>query len=163
MAARPRAAYLAFMAATSPAHPSSGTAPPGIDLSSMVCRILDDLRRRDRVRAVRTEVAPTPHAAGDALALHLLLAAVLRHAWQGTAGLPAAAIEFGARRQGRSMLFYVRDNGRGIDERAIDFAACRRIVQRHGGELRAESSPGQGATFRFTLPDHTDSPGDPEN
>jgi PAS domain S-box-containing protein len=34
----------------------------------------------------------------------------------------------------------------------LGLALCRAIVQRHGGTLRAESRPGEGATFTFTLP-----------
>lgn len=46
-------------------------------------------------------------------------------------------------------LFTTKPEGRGT---GLGLAICREIVRAHGGDIRAESQPGQGATFRFTLP-----------
>jgi light-regulated signal transduction histidine kinase (bacteriophytochrome) len=85
-------------------------------------------------------------------------------------GAPQIHISASASEQG--ITFSVRDNGIGIDPRYHDqifevfkrlhgrelpgtgmgLAVCKRIVEQHGGAIWVESESGNGATFRFSLP-----------
>jgi signal transduction histidine kinase len=116
-------------------------------------------------------IAPHLQADGDPALLRIVLANLIGNAWKFTSGTVSAEIHFGAT-PGKPDEFFVRDNGAGFEAASasrlfqpfqrfhsqsefpghgVGLATVRRIVQKHGGKIRAESTPNQGAGFYFTL------------
>ena len=130
---------------------------------------LSDLARRSAGELAATE----PERRVDLRILRTLLRCVMDNAWIFTRGRDGVRIEVGREaRRGGAPVFFVRDNGPGFDpalaERlfrpfhrlpnaqgvpgiGIGLAAAARIVELHGGTIRAESRPGEGTAILFTL------------
>ncbi len=142
------------------------------DLSAMAEAILAAHAEAEPGRSVECVVAPGATARCDPRLLRIALENLLGNAWKFTAKQPKARIEFGAVREDGRTVFRVRDNGAGFEMEyvgklfnpfqrlhaagdfpgtGIGLAIVQRIVSRHGGTVRAEGKPGEGATFSFTL------------
>jgi light-regulated signal transduction histidine kinase (bacteriophytochrome) len=142
------------------------------DLSALAAGIVAELRQQHPGRAVEVEVAQGLVCHGDATLLQVVLQNLLGNAWKYTGRTIDPVIRFEARQQEGETEYCVADNGAGFDmqyagrlfeafqrmHRQEDFpgagiglATVRRIVERHGGRIRAASSPGAGARFFFTL------------
>jgi signal transduction histidine kinase len=145
-----------------------------VDLTAIAHDIARNLRERDPARAVSVSVAEGLVVSGDQRLLRALLENLLANAWKFTARTDGAQIEFAlAPENGRPhRVHVVRDNGAGFDMAhaaklfgafqrlhtdqefqgtGVGLATAQRIVHRHGGEIWAESAPGRGAAFFFTL------------
>ncbi|MBP9654376.1 MAG: PAS domain S-box protein, partial [Rhodocyclaceae bacterium] len=143
-----------------------------VDLSAMAGQILGELAGIQPSRPLQANIQEGLLAEGDATLLHAALENLLGNAWKFTAPRDIAEIAFGCREEGGERVFFVRDNGAGFDMKYADklfgtfqrlhgqqefegngigLAMVRRIVTLHGGRVWAESLPGEGATFYFTL------------
>jgi len=144
-----------------------------VDLALAAQDIVGALRRASPERGVQVRIAPGLAAWGDAALLRIVLDNLLDNAWKFTARTPGAFIELGEEGAGAERRFYVRDNGAGFDMAyagklfgafqrlhsaaefpgtGIGLATVKRVINRHGGRVWAESAPGHGAIFYFTLP-----------
>jgi light-regulated signal transduction histidine kinase (bacteriophytochrome) len=144
-----------------------------VDLSELAAGILERLREHDPKRAVDVQIGATPPATGDRRLLADVMENLLGNAWKFSSHAQPARIAFGAQTApGGGLCYCVQDNGAGFDPaymsklfapfqrlhtaaefegNGIGLAMVRKIITRHGGRVWAESRPGEGAAFYFTL------------
>lgn len=143
-----------------------------LDLSAMATRRLQELAAAEPDRLVTVEVQPGLSADGDASLTEALLVNLLDNAWKYTGKTEAPRIRVYAGELSGLWGVCVSDNGAGFDMikahrlfepfqrlhqhseflgTGVGLATVRRIVERHGGQIRVMAAPGQGATFCFNL------------
>ncbi|MFN0163146.1 MAG: PAS domain S-box protein [Burkholderiales bacterium] len=140
-----------------------------VDLSALAQSVCAEIRDITPALRFTADIVPGLLARGDPQMLRSLLANLIGNACKYSAHTAAPQVRFGCNNSGE---FFVADNGAGFDpqhagrlfevfqrlHRADEFegigiglATAKRIVSRHGGTIRAEGRPGEGATFYFTL------------
>jgi signal transduction histidine kinase len=144
-----------------------------VRIDELARQVVEEHRDSFGGREIDIRIEPAPVCAGDASLLKQVLTNLLSNAIKFTRDRKPARIEVGSRREGGDVIFHVRDNGAGFDMKyagklfgvfqrlhsseefegtGIGLSIVQRIVQRHGGRVWAESAPGEGATFFFSLP-----------
>jgi signal transduction histidine kinase len=116
-------------------------------------------------------IGKIPNCMGDRMLLRQVWANLLSNALKYSRARKPAVVEVDF--DAGTGEYWVRDNGAGFDPRyaqnlfgvferlhteaefegtGVGLAIVKRIIERHGGAIRAEGAPGQGATFWFKLP-----------
>jgi PAS domain S-box-containing protein len=144
-----------------------------IDLTAIFRNTYASLGAITEKRAIHFVLHDLPPCYADPEFMKMVIVNLLSNAIKFTAHQPNAEIEVGAQKHPFYITYYVKDNGVGFDMQyahklfgvfqrlhAVDefegtgagLAMVQRIIQKHGGAVRAEGSLGKGAIFFFTLP-----------
>jgi light-regulated signal transduction histidine kinase (bacteriophytochrome) len=145
-----------------------------VQLDQLVGEVVAELRRDTGDRDITWRIARLPACHGDRAMLRVVLVNLIANAIKFTRMRKPAEIEIGCHDGSRDDVeLFVRDNGAGFDMQyqnklfgvfqrlhlaeefegtGIGLATVQRIVQRHGGTVRAEGAVDHGATFYVTLP-----------
>ncbi|MCP3962653.1 MAG: PAS domain S-box protein [bacterium] len=145
-----------------------------IPLGELAREAVDLVAGQIAERRGRVEIEPDlPRVVGDRTRLLEVYQNLIDNAIKFTGDHPEPRVEVGVRRDGAERVFYVSDNGIGIDPRyhdkvfglferldqsiagtGVGLALVKRIVEVHGGRVWVESEgQGRGSTFCFTLAD----------
>ncbi|WP_137291734.1 MEDS domain-containing protein [Natronorubrum halophilum] len=143
-----------------------------IKLDDVLEHVLEDLQIRIEEHDAEITVEELPRVLGDASQLRQVFQNLLSNAITYSGDEPPR-VRVDARRRGQEWEISVRDEGIGIapedqdrvftvfdrlhsleeyEGTGIGLALCQRIVERHGGDIRVDSEPGEGSTFTLTLP-----------
>ncbi len=143
-----------------------------INLSAIAQEVAADLivRNPDHKAAFNIETGLT--ALADPKLIHIVLGNLLGNAWKYSSKVEHPEIIFGQALSFGQLVYFVKDNGAGFDMSKADklfnpftrlhtsrefegtgvgLSTVKRIVERHGGMIWAESEVGKGASFYFTL------------
>jgi len=142
------------------------------DLSQMAGEVVETLRSLAPAQQVEIHIEPGLSAEGDPALLYSVLQNLIGNALKYSSKTEGARVHIGRECSTGEPRFFVRDNGAGFDRAAasslfgtfqrfhaehefpgtgVGLATVQRIIIRHGGRIDAESSPGRGAVFYFTL------------
>jgi signal transduction histidine kinase len=144
-----------------------------VQMNALVRHVVATFEDQLRGRSVQLQVAELPECVADGSLLEQVFTNLLSNALKFTAARSHAHIEIGTSRGTAEQIYFVKDNGVGFDMKYADrlfgvfqrlhsqtefegtgigLSIVHRIVRRHGGRTWAESTPQEGATFYFSLP-----------
>jgi two-component system sensor histidine kinase/response regulator len=144
----------------------------GIDCNLLVRRILEQLNGSITASGAKVEIQPLPEVYGEPTLLGQLFQNLIGNALK-FCDKKSPRVEVGSSQREGEWLFWVKDNGIGIEPRffrqifrlfqrlhsreeyagaGLGLAVCQKTVELHGGRIWCESEFGKGSQFYFTIP-----------
>lgn len=145
-----------------------------IDLSALSAGISDELSLQEPGCQLVCSIEPGMSICADPRMIEMVMRNLLGNAWKYTGRAINPEVRVYHEEQDGTVWFCVADNGAGFDMQFADrlfkpfqrlhrqdefpgigigLTTVQRIIHRHGGRIKAQSEPGVGTTFRFTLPE----------
>ncbi|NLG15890.1 MAG: PAS domain-containing protein [Fibrobacter sp.] len=144
-----------------------------LDLSEIAQAAVDLFKEKINLKGIDVQIDRSmPEVIGYRSELFELFQNIIENSVKFTSDQPSPYIKIGTVRTGEETVFFIKDNGIGFKSKykdkifglfdklhsdtegtGVGLALAKRIVEHHGGWIRAESEgPGKGTTFYFTLP-----------
>jgi light-regulated signal transduction histidine kinase (bacteriophytochrome) len=144
-----------------------------IDMQALFISLIDETKQNFPDRTLALKVNSLPEAFGDLALLKQVISNLLSNAVKFSGKKEVSEIEIGSITGDVTLIFFVKDNGIGFDMKyapelfgvfrrlhnaddyegtGVGLALVKRIIDKHGGKVWAESEPGKGAIFSFSLP-----------
>lgn len=143
-----------------------------INLSELITQCIERTHIQQPDRQIKTHIAANVTVSADRGLLNAAIDNLISNAFKYSSGRQVAEIEFGVMTDAAPTTYFIKDNGVGFDMKFADklfqpfqrmhnstefagtgigLATVRRVIERHGGHIWADTKPDQGATFYFTL------------
>ena len=142
-------------------------------MKSMFNSMYFEITTPDERKNINLKIGDLGNCHGDTSMMRLVVANLLSNAIKYSSGKSPQIIEVFGNRDEQKLVYFVKDNGVGFDMRykdklfgvfqrlhsasefegtGVGLANVQRIIHRHEGEVGAESTIGEGATFWFSVP-----------
>lgn len=145
-----------------------------LDMKSIFKNVFDEMMRQEpKDHKVIFDLGELAPATGDQAMITQVVTNFVSNALKYSRNTPETRIVVISEDKGDSVVYTVKDNGAGFDEKyksklfkifsrlhndkefegtGIGLSIVKKVIERHGGQVSAEGALGQGATFSFSLP-----------